>query len=229
MKKLFACLLVLILTFSMSFMTASAAPSPEANGIISGIEATDANGDEAYVELIKIDGKVKDYFQNGLKDLKKEIGDNTLKVVAQYKVKVVGDPVYDLDVILNVLGISKSSKVYLMVKEGAVENTSSTSEAKVINLSNVYDLKATNLAKSANGVVSFAVDAESGKISFTLEEGVQSLAIVTDGKTAANVEKENDILSPQTSENFDVTPYVAVIALISVLAIAILPKKIKNV
>ncbi len=232
MKKLFACLLVLILAFSMSFVTASAAASPEANGIVSGITVTDADGEEASIELIKIDGKVKDYFQTGLKELKKEAGDNSLKVVAQYKVKVIGNPKFNLDVVLDVLGMSSSSKVYLMIKKGNVQTTAADNTAKVVTLSNVYDIETKNLVNTEDGVTSIKPDVEDGKIAFSIEKGIQTLAIVTDSKTASNVEKENDVLSPQTfdatTEKFDATPYVAAVAFVSILAIAILPKKIKN-
>lgn len=195
MKKTLAILLTLVLVFAMGTMAVSAATSasPEVNGIISGTEIKDADSKDVSVEFVKIDGKVATEFQNELKDLKKESGDNNIKVVAQYEVKTEGTPKYPLTVTLDVLGVSASSKVYVMVKEG---NNVKTIETTVVN----------------------------GKITFTVENAIQKIAIVTDKATATNVEKENNVLSPQTG---DASVMVAVMGVMAIVAAGFVFKKVK--
>ena len=195
MKKTLAILLTLVLVFAMGTMAVSAATSasPEVNGIISGTEIKDADSKDVSVEFVKIDGKVATEFQNELKDLKKESGDNNIKVVAQYEVKTEGTPKYPLTVTLDVLGVSASSKVYVMVKEG---NNVKTIETTVVN----------------------------GKITFTVENAIQKIAIVTDKATATNVEKENNVLSPQTG---DASVMVAVMGVLAFVAAGFVFKKVK--
>ncbi len=194
MKKTLVILLTLVLVFAMGTMAVSAATaSPEVNGIISGTEIKDADSKDVVVEFVKIDGKVTTEFQNELKDLKKESGDNNIKVVAQYEVKVEGTPKYPLTVTLDVLGVSASSKVYVMVKEG---NNVKTIETTVVN----------------------------GKITFTVENAIQKIAIVTDKATATNVEKENNVLSPQTG---DASVMVAVMGVLAFVAAGFVFKKVK--
>jgi LPXTG-motif cell wall-anchored protein len=194
MKKILTVLLTLVLVFAIGTMAVSAATaSPEVNGIISGTEIKDADSKDVAVDFEKIDGKVTTEFQNELKDLKKESGDNNVKVVAQYEVKVEGTPKYPLTVTLDVLGVSTASKVYVMVKEGA---NVKTIETTVVN----------------------------GKITFTIENAIQKIAIVTDKATAANVEKENDVLSPQTG---DASLLVVVMGVLAVVAAGFVFKKVK--
>ena len=195
MKKTLAILLTLVLVFAMGTMAVSAATSasPEVNGIISGTEIKDADSKDVSVEFVKIDGKVATEFQNELKDLKKESGDNNIKVVAQYEVKTEGTPKYPLTVTLDVLGVSASSKVYVMVKEG---DNVKTIETTVVN----------------------------GKITFTVENAIQKIAIVTDKATATNVEKENNVLSPQTG---DASVMVAVMGVLAFVAAGFVFKKVK--
>ena len=195
MKKTLAILLTLVLVFAMGTMAVSAATtaSPEVNGIISGTEIKDSDNKDVVVSFEKIDGKVTKEFQEELKDLKKESGDNDVKVVAQYEVKIEGTPKYPLSVTLDVLGVSTSSKVYVMVKEG--ENVK-TIETTVVN----------------------------GKITFTIENAIQKIAIVTDKATATNVEKENNVLSPQTG---DASLLVVVMGVLAAVAAGFVFKKVK--
>ncbi len=227
MKKLLACLLVVILAFGMTVATVSAATaSPEAEGIVSAVQATDKNKEVVSFELEKIDGKVTQEFQNELKDLKKESGDNTLKVVAQYEAEIIGKPAFPIDVTLNVLGVSASSKVYVIVKEKSdvALTAQKNEEPKVITLSNVYNVKATTLAAANDNLKVFETKVENGKISFTLEKPIESLAIVADNVTATNVEKENNVVSPQTSDN---TVMVAMIAILSLAFMGLVYNKVK--
>ncbi len=193
MKKLLAFLLTVVLVTTASVCVAFATPSAEAQGIISGISAIDADKSNASLSVEKIDGKVNKYFYETLADLKDEKNDKTFKVVGHYDLAVEGEPEYPLTVTLDVLGISESSKVYVLVQKG-------------------------------EDVVTITPKVLDGKVVFELEEEIEKLAVVTDGKTATKVEKENDVLSPQTR---DITLYVALIALVAMVALVIVPKKVK--
>lgn len=194
MKKILAVLLTLVLVFAMGTMAVCAATaSPEVNGIISGTEIKDADGADASIKFEKIDGKVTTEFQKELKDLKKESEDSNIKVVAQYEVKTEGTPKYPVTVTLDVLGVSASSKVYVMVQEGS---NVKTIETTVVN----------------------------GKITFTIDNAIQKIAIVTDKATATNVEKENNVLSPQTG---DASLLVVVMGVLAIVAAGFVFKKVK--
>ena len=192
MKKVLAFLLTVVLVVSASVCVAFAASSPEAQGVISGVTAIDANNQEAKVGFEKIDGKVNKNFYNTLQGLKDEEKDSTLKVVGHFEVEVDGKPEYPLTVTLDVLGISKSSKVFVMLQKGK--------ETVVVEPT-----------------------VKNGKVIFELDEEYDKMALVTDGKTATKVEKENDVLSPQT---FDATIYVMMIAVMA-MAVIFVTKKVK--
>lgn len=225
MKKLLACLLVVILSFGMCLGSVSAATaSPHANGIVSNISAIDSDNSVVSFNIKKIDSKVPSDFQAELKELKTEKKDDSLKVVAQYGTEVIGNPKFPVKVTLNVLGVSSSSKVYVMVKEKAVTTTSvKDNESKVITLSNAYDLKATTLAAS-NEIKVFETTVEDGKITFTLERNIETLAIVADKATATNVEKANNVTSPQTGDNSVIVTMIAILSLAFTLLVY---KKVK--
>ncbi len=193
MKKVLAFLLTAVLVVSASVCVAFAAPSVEAEGIISGITATDSNKDEVEIIVDKIDGKVEKPFYEALKGLKSETKDKTLKIVGQYNVDIKGNPEYPVNVILDVLGISKSSKVFVLLQKG-------------------------------KEVIAVTPTVKNGKISFDFDEAFDKLAIVVDGKTATNVEKANNVLSPQTA---DATPYVFALLSVMALAFVLIPKKVK--
>lgn len=193
MKKVLAFLLTAVLVVSASVCVAFAAPSAEAQGIISGIVALDAEKEEVSIKVEKIDAKVEKDFSDVLNTLKKDENDTSLKVVGQYDLEVDGNPEYPLTVTVDVLGISNSSSVYVMVEQ--------------------------------NGeIVTVTPEVKDGKIVFQLKDKADKIAIVTDGKTATNVEKENGVLSPQTN---DVSVYVAIAAIIALAALVLVPKKVK--
>lgn len=193
MKKVLAFLLTAVLVVSASVCVAFAAPSAEAQGIISGIVALDAEKKEVSIKVEKIDAKVEKDFSDVLNTLKKDENDTSLKVVGQYDLEVDGNPEYPLTVTVDVLGISNSSSVYVMVEQ--------------------------------NGeIVTVTPEVKDGKIVFQLKDKADKIAIVTDGKTATNVEKENGVLSPQTN---DVSVYVAIAAIIALAALVLVPKKVK--
>ena len=193
MKKIMAFLLVMILVVSSSVCVAFAAPSIEAEGVISGITAIDVDKNKVGITAEKIDGNVKKPMYNALQDLKDEANDKSLKIVGQYNVEVEDDAKYPLSVELNVLGVSNNSSVYVLLQKG-------------------------------NDVASVAAEVKDGKILFGVDKAIDKIAIVVDKKTAASVEEENDILSPQTS---DVTLYVFVLMAIAAVAFVLVPKKAK--
>lgn len=170
MKKILAFLLATVLFATCAFMAVSAAPSPEAQGVISSSSAEDKDGNEVSVTIEKIDGKVTKTFEKGLSNLKKEIKDNNVKVVAQYEIKTPKKVKYPLSISLNVLGVSGSSKLFVLVED-----------------------------KNGN-VETIEVKAEEGKIDFTLEKAIKNFAIVADKETVEEIEKENDVLAPQTGD-----------------------------
>lgn len=195
MKKILVFLLTVILALStFSVLSFAATKSPEAEGVISGIVAKDDNDEDVSVSFEKIDGKVVKEFAKALEELKKELGTKDLKVIDQYDVDIDGSPEYPVAITLSVLGISDSSKGYVLVK-------------------------------NSKGVVEMLeVEIEKGKISFSITENIKRLAIVVDKKTAAEVEKENNVLAPQTGDNSVV---VTVLALVTVLAAGFVLRKIR--
>lgn len=64
---------------------------------------------------------------------------------------------------------------------------------------------------------------KNGKVMFELTEKIDKLALVVDGKTANKVEKENGVLSPQTSDSLG---YV-VMVLVAAVAMFFVSKKVK--
>ncbi len=193
MKKVLAFLLTAVLVVSASVCVAFAAPSAEAQGVVSGITATDANDKEVTVTVEKIDTKVNKYFYNTLTGLKNETKNKTLKVVGHYDIAVAGKAKYPLSVVLDVLGISASSQVYVLLQKG-------------------------------NEVVAITPTVKDGKVVFELEEEVDKIALVTDGKTATKVEKENGVKSPQTA---DVSVFVMVAMFMAAISVAFVSKKVK--
>jgi hypothetical protein len=155
--------------------------------------SVDKNGQEGCIILEKIDENIGKDFYDVIEDLKEQTGDDTLKGVDHYDIIVIGKPEFDVNVSLDVLGITSSSKVFILLeKDGKVTVVEPT--------------------------------IKDGKVIFDLGKGYDKLAIVTDGKTASDVEKENNVLSPQTG---DVTPYVVVVMAIMAMAIAFISKKVK--
>ena len=62
--------------------------------------------------------KINKNFYETLQGLKDEEKVSTLKVVGHFEVEVEGKPEYPLTVTLDVLGISKASKVFVMLQKG---------------------------------------------------------------------------------------------------------------
>ncbi len=134
MKKVVAFLLTVVLVMSASVCVAIAAPSAEAQGVISGAIATDKNDQKIEIVVEKIDKKVDTKFYNVLTGLKDETKQKDLKIVGHYDVDIDKKAEYPLNVVLDVLGISSSSDVYVLVQKGdeVVTITPTIKDGKVI-------------------------------------------------------------------------------------------------
>lgn len=100
---------------------------------------------------------------------------------------ISGDAKYPVTVELGVLGVTEGSVVYILVMD---------------DKGNVEKIEAT---------------AKDSKITFTLPEKYEKLAIVVDTKTATNVENLNKTESPKTGDATRVLTFVAFLSLISAL------------
>lgn len=197
MKKALALILTVILVVSLCVTVVSAAPSKETKGVVTDIEAVDKNGNKVEVYLEEIDGKVNKFFYNELKELQASTGDKSLKIIDHYWGIVV----------------KGEGKVAWPVKLTATV-------LGVSKYSNCYIL-----LQKGNKVISVKPTVKDDKLIFSVDKNYDQLALVADGKTAKNVEDENNVLSPQTA---DVTPIAIVLATLSLIGIAVLPKKIKE-
>lgn len=164
MKKVLAFLLTAIVVMSASVCIAFAAPSAEAQGVISGVVATDKKNNKTSMTVKKIDKKVGKAFTNTLKGLKNENKKKKLKIVGHYDVSVAGKPQYPLNVVLDVLGISASSDAYVLLQKGdeVITVTPTIKDGKVMfeleeevdKLALVVDSKTADKVEEENGVLS---------------------------------------------------------------------------
>lgn len=116
MKKALAVLLTVIVVLGCAVIGVSAEKSPTANGVVSGITATDKDSKPIDFQLIRIEGKVIAQFAEALKELKEDTGKTNIKIVDQYKI-VSGDAKYPVTVELNVLGVKEGSVVYILAMD----------------------------------------------------------------------------------------------------------------
>lgn len=116
MKKILAILLTAVLFVTVSATAVFALPSPEAEGVISGITSVDKDGQENCIILEKIDDKVSKDVEDVIEDLKKEEKDETLKPVDHYEIIVIGNPKFEVTVTLDIVGISSTSKVIILLE-----------------------------------------------------------------------------------------------------------------
>lgn len=190
MKKILAVLVAIVMLASTFTMVAGAYTlSPEVNGIISGINAKDDNGKVVEIFFFKIDGKVVKEFTTSLDNLKKETGNDDLKVVAQYDNKISDNVKYPIRITLDVLGVSDTSTAYVLVY--TAEGQTKAIEATVSN----------------------------GKITFDATEKFVKVSIVVDKKTADKVEKENNITSPQTQDYTKVAVFALFASLLATVIV----------
>lgn len=229
MKKVLAVLLTAIL--AVTALTAVAeTPSPEKlSGVIVSVSGKDANGDalKLAVEPTKIEQTA---YTKALDNLKKEVGDDSLKIVDQKQLvlKEGTDPKFPLTVDLNVPGIKPTSKVYVLFKadENKAEGLSNkAADGEVIGLSATKSFKIINLAETDLGGVE-KLDAVAGtdKVTVTFK-ALGEFVLVTDAQTVASIAEaaKNDTKSPQTSDN--ATPVmVALFAVAAVVGIVSVKK-----
>ena len=104
MKKIISILAVFILVLGCAVMPVSAEISPEIDDVISQIEGTDANGEKVDIDFIRLDEIDEDLKPSSKED----------KIIAQYEVKIEGNPEYPITVTLKVDGVKKGSKVYIL-------------------------------------------------------------------------------------------------------------------
>lgn len=86
------------------------------------------------------------------------------------------------------------------------------------------DSKVYVMVQEDNNVKTIETKVVNGKITFSIEKAIQKFAIVVDKATAQNVEKENNVLSPQTG---DFSMAVVVMGVIALMAVAFGFKKVK--
>ncbi len=150
MKKILSILVALILVVSGFAFTVSADPSPEVDDVINIVDILDQAGNKASVELIKIDFNKLD---KSLKPTNKNES-----VIGQYTVKVTGDIKNDVKVFAEIMGVKKSSTVYILAKKA---------DGSVIKIS--------------------AVITAEGKVEFNLDPTVKMLSVIVDKETATNI------------------------------------------
>lgn len=169
MKKVLAVLLTAILAFT-ALTVAAENPSPEKNtGVITSVTGKDKNGStvELAVEPTQIQQTV---YTKAMDDLKKEVGDNNLKIVDQKQLvlKSGKNPTFPVTVEFKVPGVKPTSKVYILFSPAAT-----------------------------NDVIKLDATAGTNKVTATFNQ-LGEFVIVTDAKTVSDIEEAGK--SHQTSD-----------------------------
>ena len=225
MRKILAIVVILAVALSLGVTVVSAAPSAEAEGVVSAVKAEDAKGENVSIEVYSIDEKVSSTLQTGLANVKKETGNKDLKIVDHFEVEVEGKPTFPITVTLHVLGIKKDSVVYVLAENDPTTVVSAPAQNTVKTLQvNSLNLLAKVMPTAKTTVETIKPTVEDGKITFKLEKGIKKLAIVTDVKTAEVIEKENNVKSPQTADKVDFVVFAMMIAVVALLFVS---KKVK--
>lgn len=108
MKKIISLLVVFVILMSCVGLSVSAVKiSPEIDDVITDVEVEDSTGGKVSIELLRLE-EISD-------ELKPQSKDE--KVIAQYSLKVKGEPKYPITLTAKVAGIKKDSKVYLLAKD----------------------------------------------------------------------------------------------------------------
>ncbi len=232
MKKVLAVLLTAIL--AVTALTAVAeTPSPEkSSGVIVSVSAKDADGSalKLAVEPTKIEQST---YTKALDNLKKEVGDNNLKIVDQKQLvlKEGENPKFPLTVDLKVPGVKPSSKVYVLFKasENKAEGLSNTAaDGEVIGLSATTSFKIINLAETdLGGVEKLDAIAGTDKVTVTFE-ALGEFVLVTDAQTVASITEaaKDDTKSPQTSDK--ATPVMVAFFAVVAIAAVVSVKKLRT-
>ena len=227
MKKVLAFLLTAILAFT-ALTVAAESPSPEKNtGVITSVTAKDKSGStiELSVEPTKIQQTV---YTKALDDLKKEVGDNNLKIVDQKQLvlKTGENPTFPVTVELKVPGVKPTSKVYILFSPAATQTTGlsgSNTGAKLVTLSVPVNTGRVITLAEANEVVKLDAIAGTNKVTATFNQ-LGEFVLVTDAKTVSDIEEAGK--SHQTSDK--ATPVVFALFAVAALAAVVSVKKIKT-
>ena len=228
MKKVLAVLLTAILAFT-ALTAAAENPSPEKlSGVIVSVSGKDADGNtlKLAVEPTKIEQST---YTDALNNLKKEVGDDTLKIVDQKQLvlKEGSNPKFPLTVDLKVPGVKPTSKVFVLFKASANQAeglSNKAADGEVIGLSATTSFKIINLAEAAADVQKLDAVAGTDKVTVTFN-ALGEFVLVTDAQTVASIAEaaKDDTKSPQTSDK--ATPVmVALFAVAAVLAVVSVKK-----
>ena len=231
MKKVLAVLLTAILAFT-ALTAAAETPSPEkSSGVIVSVTGKDADGSslKLAVEPTKIEQST---YTDALNNLKKEVGDDNLKIVDQKQLvlKEGSNPKFPLTVELNVPGVKPTSKVYVLFKafENQAEGLSNAAaDGEVIGLSATTSFKLINLAEATTGVEKLDAVAGTDKVTATFK-ALGEFVLVTDAQTVVDITEaaKDTTKSPQTSDK--ATPVMVVLFAVVAVAAVVSVKKIRT-
>ncbi len=231
MKKVLAVLLTAILAFT-ALTAAAETPSPEKlSGVIVSASGKDADGNalKLAVEPTKIEQST---YTDALNNLKKEVGDDTLKIVDQKKLvlKEGRNPKFPLTVDLKVPGVKPTSKVFVLFKASANQAeglSNKAADGEVIGLSATTSFKIINLAETAADVQKLDAVAGTDKVTVTFN-ALGEFVLVTDAQTVASITEaaKDDTKSPQTSDK--ATPVMVALFAVAAVVGVVSVKKIRT-
>ena len=231
MKKVLAVLLTAILAFT-ALTAAAENPSPEKlSGVIVSVSGKDADGNtlKLAVEPTKIEQST---YTDALNNLKKEVGDDTLKIVDQKQLvlKEGRNPKFPLTVDLKVPGVKPTSKVFVLFKASANQAeglSNKAADGEVIGLSATTSFKIINLAETAADVQKLDAVAGTDKVTVTFN-ALGEFVLVTDAQTVASITEaaKDDTKSPQTSDK--ATPIMVALFAVAAVVGVVSVKKIRT-
>lgn len=231
MKKVLAVLLTAILAFT-ALTAAAENPSPEKlSGVIVSASGKDADGNalKLAVEPTKIEQST---YTDALNNLKKEVGDDTLKIVDQKQLvlKEGSNPKFPLTVDLKVPGVKPTSKVFVLFKASANQAeglSDKAADGEVIGLSATTSFKIINLAETAADVQKLDAVAGTDKVTVTFN-ALGEFVLVTDAQTVTSITEaaKDDTKSPQTSDK--ATPIMVALFAVAAVVGVVSVKKIRT-
>ena len=231
MKKVLAVLLTAILAVSALTVAATSVSPEKSSGVIVSVSGKDADGNalKLAVESTKIEQST---YTKALDNLKKEVGDDNLKIVDQKQLvlKEGSNPKFPLTVELNVPGVKPTSKVYVLFKafENQAEGLSNAAaDGEVIGLSATTSFKLINLAEATTGVEKLDAVAGTDKVTATFK-ALGEFVLVTDAQTVVDITEaaKDTTKSPQTSDK--ATPVMVVLFAVVAVAAVVSVKKIRT-
>ena len=231
MKKVLAVLLTAILAVSALTVAATSVSPEKSSGVIVSVTGKDADGSslKLAVEPTKIEQSTQ---TDALNNLKKEVGDDNLKIVDQKQLvlKEGSNPKFPLTVELNVPGVKPTSKVYVLFKafENQAEGLSNAAaDGEVIGLSATTSFKLINLAEATTGVEKLDAVAGTDKVTATFK-ALGEFVLVTDAQTVVDITEaaKDTTKSPQTSDK--ATPVMVVLFAVVAVAAVVSVKKIRT-